>query len=62
MEAPRSTDYLADIPKAALPGPPIPISIRDEAIRWRTVVDFSLLALVLTTAAIVTTVILNWAH
>jgi hypothetical protein len=61
MEPGHSTDYFAVIPKVGLPGPVIPYPISAETFHWYTVADLSLLVLVLTTEAIVATVILNWS-
>ena len=58
----HSTDYFAVIPKVGLPGPVISYPIGAKTCLGHAVADLSLLALVLTTTAIVATVILNWSH
>ena len=62
MELVHSTDYFAAIPKVELPGPVILHSVSNEKFHRRMEADFCLLALVLATAAIVATVMLNWSH
>jgi hypothetical protein len=62
MEPVHSTDYFAVIPKVGLPGPVIPHPISDEAFHWRLSADLSLLVMILVTAIILVTVMLNWPH
>ena len=65
MEPIRSTDYFAVIAKThgiGLLEPTIPGPIAAQAIHQHAVADLSIVALVITTAILVTTVILNWSR